>query len=88
MSSIDPPEQTSAMDDTARKAKTQSDFLVLEETEADIGIVPTDPASKLSEPHRAYLLQRHGTLDLDPLPSMDPADPYNWPLWKVSFPLL
>jgi hypothetical protein len=38
----------------------------------------------LSEQHRAYLLQRHGTLDLDPVPSMDPADPYNWPSWKVS----
>ncbi|RLL93220.1 hypothetical protein CFD26_101575 [Aspergillus turcosus] len=69
------------MDDTTTKTKTQSDFLVLEETEADIDIVP-DPAGELSEPHRAYLLQRHGTLDLDPLPSMDPADPYNWPLWK------
>lgn len=33
--------------------------------------------------HREYLLQRHGTIDLDPIPSMDPADPYNWPLWKA-----
>lgn len=40
-------------------------------------------ASRLSMPHRNYLLQRHGTLDLDPVPSMDPADPYNWPTWKV-----
>ncbi|KAL4989579.1 major facilitator superfamily domain-containing protein [Aspergillus falconensis] len=38
----------------------------------------------LSEQHQAYLLQRHGTLDLDPVPSMDPADPYNWPLWKKA----
>lgn len=36
----------------------------------------------LSQDHRDYLLQRHGTLDLDPLPSDDPADPYNWPNWK------
>ncbi|KAL4737006.1 major facilitator superfamily domain-containing protein [Aspergillus similis] len=39
-------------------------------------------ASHLSEAHREYLLQRHGTLDLDPLPSASDADPYNWPLWK------
>ncbi|KAJ7610226.1 major facilitator superfamily domain-containing protein [Roridomyces roridus] len=34
--------------------------------------------SVLGEEHREYLLQRHGTLDLDPMPSADPADPYNW----------
>ncbi|KAL4910339.1 hypothetical protein BDW74DRAFT_144897 [Aspergillus multicolor] len=39
-------------------------------------------ASHLSEAHREYLLQRHGTLDLDPLPSASHADPYNWPRWK------
>jgi hypothetical protein len=36
----------------------------------------------LTEEHRDYLIQRHGTVDLDPLPSADPADPYNWPQWK------
>lgn len=40
--------------------------------------------SHLSEEHRQYLLERHGTLDLDPLPTMGIADPYNWPTWKVS----
>ncbi|KAL2817045.1 MFS multidrug transporter [Aspergillus cavernicola] len=43
--------------------------------------------SILSEQHQAYLLQRHGTLDIDPIPSMDPADPYNWPSWKKSINL-
>jgi hypothetical protein len=43
-----------------------------------------DPTRFLSESHKAYLIERHGTLDLDPIPTMDPADPYNWPLWKVS----
>jgi hypothetical protein len=38
----------------------------------------------LSEEHRQYLLSRHGTLDLSPLPSMSDADPFNWPAWKVS----
>ncbi|KAK7731205.1 hypothetical protein SLS63_005480 [Diaporthe eres] len=32
----------------------------------------------LSDEHREYLLQRHGTLDLDPIPDMSDADPYNW----------
>ena len=30
-----------------------------------------------------YLLQRHGTLELNPKPSADPEDPLNWPSWKV-----
>lgn len=33
--------------------------------------------------HREFLLARHGTLDLDPIPGPDAADPYNWPAWKV-----
>lgn len=37
----------------------------------------------ISKAHQDYLMERHGTLELDPLPSMDPADPYNWPAWKV-----
>ncbi|RDW70558.1 putative MFS multidrug transporter [Aspergillus mulundensis] len=44
----------------------------------------TPPEGVLSEQHQAYLIQRHGTLELDPVPSMDPADPYNWPLWKKA----
>jgi hypothetical protein len=40
-------------------------------------------ASTLSQEHQQYLLDRHGTLDLDPLPGIGGADPYNWPLWKV-----
>lgn len=31
-------------------------------------------------PSWIYLLQRHGTLDLDPI---NDVDPYNWPLWKI-----
>jgi len=37
----------------------------------------------LTPEHREYLMQRHGTLNLDPLPSANPADPLNWPDWKV-----
>ena len=44
-----------------------------------------DPMSvRLSKGHRDYLIERHGTLDLDPLPGVSPADPLNWPAWKVS----
>jgi hypothetical protein len=40
-------------------------------------------ASALSREHRDYLLNRHGTLDLDPMPDMKDADPYNWSAKKV-----
>ncbi|KAK5132088.1 hypothetical protein LTR08_000338 [Meristemomyces frigidus] len=44
--------------------------------------ITTGAAAGISQEHRDYLLARHGTLDLDPIPSADPADPYNWPKWK------
>jgi hypothetical protein len=44
-----------------------------------------DRIASLSEEHRQYLLARHGTLDLDPVPDMNDADPYNWPTWRVSY---
>ncbi|KAE8447004.1 hypothetical protein EG329_011138 [Mollisiaceae sp. DMI_Dod_QoI] len=37
----------------------------------------------LTAEHRDYLISRHGTADLNPLPTMDPADPLNWPAWKA-----
>lgn len=40
---------------------------------------------KLEPAHEAYLLERHGTTDLNPLPSADPKDPLNWPNWKKNF---
>ncbi|KAJ5520423.1 hypothetical protein N7463_000876 [Penicillium fimorum] len=65
---------------TTASAKSSLGHLEVEE---DVANSP-DPIGLLSEPHRLYLLQRHGTLDLDPIPTMDPADPYNWPMWKKS----
>lgn len=41
-------------------------------------------AARLSKGHRDYLIERHGTLDLDPIPGISRTDPYNWPTWKVS----
>lgn len=42
-----------------------------------------DIVPQLSQAHQKYLLERHGTIELDPTPCMDEADPYNWPEWKV-----
>ena len=56
-----------------RQANTHSTFI-----DANEGI------DSLSQEHRQYLLNRHGTLDLDPIPGYGDADPYNWPDWKVS----
>ncbi|KAJ5620147.1 major facilitator superfamily domain-containing protein [Penicillium lagena] len=41
----------------------------------------------LSQEHQTYLLQRHGRVDLVPLPSNDPLDPLNWPAWKKNINL-
>ncbi|RAQ67355.1 MFS multidrug transporter [Aspergillus flavus] len=48
----------------------------------------TKDENPLTEDHRQYLLQRHGTVDLDPMPDMTDADPYNWPTWKKSLNLV
>lgn len=47
------------------------------------------PDGDLSSFAKEYLTNRHGTFDLDPMPSACDADPYNWP-WgkKVSVLLL
>ena len=45
--------------------------------------IPKEMVSGLSPEHQDYLLKRHGTLELDPIPDMGDADPYNWPKWKV-----
>lgn len=42
------------------------------------------PTFALTEEHRKYLLHRHGTLDLEPVPDMTDNDPYNWPKHKAS----
>ncbi|KAJ6086562.1 hypothetical protein N7467_005476 [Penicillium canescens] len=64
----------------AEQPKYDSDYI----EEKNIGGNFADPTALLSETHKSYLIERHGTLDLDPIPSMDPADPYNWPSWKKT----
>ncbi|KAI8679148.1 MFS domain-containing protein [Fusarium keratoplasticum] len=41
-----------------------------------------DAGYGLTEEHKHYLVERHGTVELDPIPSMHDADPLNWPKWK------
>ncbi|CAK9441485.1 uncharacterized protein LODBEIA_P53530 [Lodderomyces beijingensis] len=36
------------------------------------------PASELTEEHKQYLIAKHGTYQLDPVPSMNDEDPLNW----------
>ncbi|GJN90621.1 hypothetical protein Rhopal_003633-T1 [Rhodotorula paludigena] len=50
------------------------------------GRVEDKPSTTLREDVAAYglekVLARHGRVDLVPLPSDDPQDPYNWPAWR------
>lgn len=62
-------------------AKHNMDFVEAADAMKDSNL--PDNTARLSKPHRDYLMERHGTLNLDPIPAMDPADPYNWPEWKV-----
>lgn len=54
-------------------------------TETHATYIDKENVQNLSEEHKQYLLQRHGTLDLDPIPGFGDADPYNWPSWKVRY---
>ncbi len=58
----------------------------LAHTETHATFFDKEDINNLTQEHRDYLLQRHGTLDLDPIPYFGDADPYNWPMWKVRHP--
>ncbi|KAF2403454.1 MFS general substrate transporter [Trichodelitschia bisporula] len=47
-----------------------------------------DDKQKFSREHRDYLIDRHGSYNLEPVPSFAGADPYNWPYWKKLTNLL
>ncbi|KFX94848.1 hypothetical protein V490_04129 [Pseudogymnoascus sp. VKM F-3557] len=55
--------------------------------ERDVYVHP-ETTDALSPEHREYLLQRHGTLELDPIPGMGDADPYNWTSSKKTINLI
>ncbi|KAI0533885.1 major facilitator superfamily domain-containing protein [Xylaria digitata] len=44
--------------------------------------------TSIPEAHRQYIIARHGTDKLDPLPDFNDADPYNWPRPKKWLNLL
>jgi hypothetical protein len=54
----------------------------LRNTETAHTYIPLNASLDLE--HRQYLMHRHGTLDLDPMPGPGASDPYNWPHWRVS----
>lgn len=55
----------------------------IEHTPTTATYIDSGVESALSPAHRDYLMKRHGTVDLDPMPGHGNADPYNWPQWKV-----
>ena len=59
---------------------TKGDALAPVRTDAALYASP----SSLSPEHNSYLQRRYGTVDLDPLPSADDADPLNWSAWKKN----
>lgn len=44
----------------------------------DYALTTGKETASLSDAHREYLLSRHGTVELDPVPDKDDADPLNW----------
>ena len=73
------------IDKPPQPVKTDIDLVERADTNTTIPATYVDAvAARLSKGHRDYLIERHGTLDLDPVPGISPTDPYNWPAWKVS----
>ncbi|PSK54742.1 hypothetical protein B9Z65_3831 [Elsinoe australis] len=67
----------------AKPQVTQNDQASrLEHAETHATYIEKEALAQLPEEHRQYLLNRHGTLELDPIPDANDADPYNWPRWK------
>lgn len=42
----------------------------------------------LTPEHEAFLLEHHGRIDLNPIPSQDLNDPLNWPEWRKNSQLM
>ncbi|CUM49414.1 uncharacterized protein AC631_05751 [Debaryomyces fabryi] len=42
----------------------------------------------LTSEHHDFLMKRHGSIQLVPLPSSDPADPLNWSSWKKNYEII
>ena len=70
--------------DTASKDEGSGEYLETVDQTATHATYFDDASAQISPNHRQYLIDRHGTHNLDPVPDMGDADPYNWPTWKVS----
>jgi hypothetical protein len=55
---------------------------------ATLEIEDPSQTSTINDDRDEYLLIRHGTLELNPLPSSSPKDPFNWPIWKKNVHVL
>ncbi|XHF98333.1 hypothetical protein AWENTII_001889 [Aspergillus wentii] len=75
------------VEDPSSVPKPNIDFVESMEAGKHASYVET-VAARLSKSHRDYLMERHGTLDLDPIPGLGPADPLNWPEWKKMMNLI
>jgi hypothetical protein len=60
----------------------------LVENKAAIHLENGSHQSSISNDIKQYIIERHGTLELDPLPSGSSKDPLNWPRWKKNTQLL
>ena len=77
------------MDDNAEKPISHEvgnqDFANnIENTQTRATYIDKNESPNISQEHHDYLMKRHGTVDLEPLPGFGDADPYNWPHWKVG----
>ena len=71
--------------DIAAKGRDHNDLEAFDRSHDES--IKHSESDALTEDHRQYLIQRYGTVELDPIPDMTDADPYNWPTWKVCFTL-
>jgi hypothetical protein len=74
---------TSDYNDAAPQTKSDSEYV--ERLAPAHTHIEKDEIATISDAHRECL-RRHGTLNLDPVPDMGGADPYNWPAWKMTIP--
>ncbi|RDH36959.1 benzoate 4-monooxygenase cytochrome P450 [Aspergillus welwitschiae] len=66
--------------DIAAKGRDHNDLEAFDRSHDES--IKHSESDALTEDHRQYLIQRYGTVELDPIPDMTDADPYNWPTWK------
>ncbi|KAJ5787700.1 Major facilitator superfamily domain general substrate transporter [Penicillium paradoxum] len=83
MASLELQPSSSGQDEVEKMPGRNADIDLVEREGHERGTTHAESmAARLSKAHRDYLMERHGTLELDPIPGMSPADPYNWPEWK------